>query len=37
MILRALEFRHRRYMAHVYSETETAGPMPLERIVDGVA
>lgn len=36
MVLRALEYRHRRYMAHVFSENATS-PMPLERIVDRVA
>ena len=37
MILRALEYRHRRYMAHVFSETAKASSMPLGSIVDRVA
>lgn len=37
MILRALEYRHRRYMAHVFSETEKTDQMPLATIVDRVA
>ena len=37
MVLRALEYRHRRYMAHVFSETAKANSMPLGSIVDRVA
>lgn len=37
MILRALEHRHRRYMAHVFPQTETQSRTPLETIVDRVA
>jgi len=37
MVLRALEYRHRRYMAHVFSETAKASSMPLGSIVDRVA
>lgn len=37
MILRALEYRHRRYMAHVFSETEKVDRVPLTTIVDRVA
>ncbi|MEQ8709858.1 MAG: TetR/AcrR family transcriptional regulator [Rhodospirillales bacterium] len=37
MVLRALEYRHRRYMAHVFSETAEANPASLESIVDRVA
>lgn len=37
MILRALEHRHRRYIAHVFSGTEKVDQMPLATIVDRVA
>ena len=37
MILRALEYRHRRYMAHVFSEPDKGDQTPLETIVDRVA
>jgi AcrR family transcriptional regulator len=37
MILRALQHRHCRYMAHVFSETENADRLPLATIVDRVA
>ncbi|MEQ8896388.1 MAG: TetR/AcrR family transcriptional regulator [Roseovarius sp.] len=37
MILRALEHRHRRYMAHVFPETGTENGMSLATIVDRVA
>ena len=37
MILRALEYRHRRCMAHVFSETEETGQMPLATTVNRVA
>jgi AcrR family transcriptional regulator len=37
MILRALEYRHRRYMAHVFLETAKTSPMLLEGIIDRVA
>ncbi|MFT7445567.1 MAG: AcrR family transcriptional regulator [Glaciecola sp.] len=36
MILRALEYRHHRYMAHVFAETTQPDGMPLEGIVDRV-
>ena len=37
MILRALEHRHRRYMAHVFLQPETQIRIPLATIVDRVA
>lgn len=37
MILRALEHRHRRYMAHVFCDVGTADQVPLTTIVDRVA
>jgi AcrR family transcriptional regulator len=36
MILRALEYRHRRYMAHVFSGPAEPIPMSLEGIVDRI-
>jgi AcrR family transcriptional regulator len=36
MILRALEYRHCRYMAHVFSETDQPGATSLDNIVDRV-
>lgn len=37
MILRALEYRHRRYMEHVFPEPEKTNRLPLATIVDRVA
>ena len=37
MILRALEHRHRRYMAHVFPKTKMQIRIPLATIVDRVA
>lgn len=37
MIRRALEYRHRRYMAHVFTETEKADHIPLATIAERVA
>ncbi|MDR6264612.1 MULTISPECIES: TetR/AcrR family transcriptional regulator [Rhodobacterales] len=37
MILRALEHRHWRYMAHLFPETENADQLPFATIVDRVA
>lgn len=37
MVLRALEYRHRRYIAHVFSETPQSGAMTLESIIEKVA
>lgn len=37
MVLRALEYRHRRYMASVFSEDANATAISLENIIDRVA
>lgn len=37
MVLRALEYRHRRYMAHLLPDAEAAERVPLATILDRVA